>query len=257
MRMPREARRKSSTKVYHIILRGINQQVIFEDEEDAYMFLHLLKFYKEKSGYQIYAYCLMGNHLHILIKEGEEPLGIVMRRIGARFVYWYNSKYDRCGHLFQDRFKSEAVEDCSYLLNVLRYIHQNPLKAGLAKNVADFKWSSYSEYLNQSRIVDRDYILQIIHPDQKTALSFFIEFHQIPSEDDFLDFSEKKRITDQEAAGIIKKICNVAHCVDIQKIEDKDKRNYYLCTLKNQGLSTRQIARLTGISRGTVIKAKN
>lgn len=87
----------------------------------------------------------MGNHVHILIKEGKEDLGNVMRRIGASYVYWYNVKYDRVGHLFQDRFKSEAVEDNRYLLSVLRYIHQNPLKAGIVSDIREYKWSSYKQ----------------------------------------------------------------------------------------------------------------
>ena len=114
--MPRAARVKSKTGIYHIILRGINRQIIFEDEEDSLKFLQTLSEYKEKSKYEIYAYCLMGNHVHILIKEGKEELGIAMRRIGASYVYWYNWKYERNGHLFQDRYKSEAVEDDKYLL---------------------------------------------------------------------------------------------------------------------------------------------
>jgi len=78
----------------------------------------------------------MGNHVHLLIKEETEELGVIMRRIGASYVYWYNRKYNRCGHLFQDRYKSEVVEDERYLLTVLRYIHQNLLKAGMVKDVA-------------------------------------------------------------------------------------------------------------------------
>ena len=126
--MPRVAREKSKTGIYHIILRAVNRQIIFEEDEDAIKFLETLERYKETSGYEIYAYCLMGNHVHILLKEGKEDLGVTMRRIGASYVYWYNWKYERVGHLFQDRYKSEVVETEKYLLAVLRYIHQNPLK---------------------------------------------------------------------------------------------------------------------------------
>ncbi len=85
----------------------------------------------------------MGNHIHLLLKEEKEELGIIMRRIGSSYVYWYNWKYKRCGHLFQDRYKSEAVEDERYLLTVLRYIYQNPLKAGLVKDIGAYKLSSF------------------------------------------------------------------------------------------------------------------
>ena len=106
--MPRQERKKSKTGIYHVMLRGINQQTIFEDEEDNQRFLQTLKDYQEKSGYIIYAYCLMGNHIHLLMKEGEEDIGLAFKRIGVSYVYWYNWKYERRGHLFQGRFKSEA-----------------------------------------------------------------------------------------------------------------------------------------------------
>jgi len=100
--MPRAPREKSSTGVYHVMLRGINRQIIFEDDEDYQKYLDTLKTYQEKSGYIIYAYCLMSNHIHLLMKEVAEDLAIVFRRLGPSYVYWYNWKYGRRGHLFQD-----------------------------------------------------------------------------------------------------------------------------------------------------------
>lgn len=136
--MARVAREKSSTGIYHVTLRGINRQIIFEDDEDYQKFLWTITDTKGKSGYEIYAYCLMSNHIHLLLKETREELGIVFRRIGASYVHWYNWKYKRRGHLFQARYKSEVVETDSYFLTVLRYIHQNPYKADIVKNIADY-----------------------------------------------------------------------------------------------------------------------
>jgi len=252
--MPRTAREKSKSGIYHIILRGVNKQTIFEDEEDAEKFMQVLEDYKEKSGYKIYGYCLMGNHVHLLIKEEKEELGIVLRRIGASFVYWYNWKYDRIGHLFQDRYKSEVVEDENYLFTVIRYIHQNPLKAGLVKEILEYKWSSYSEYLGKNRIIDSDFVLDILHKDREKAISMFTEFHKKRNNDNCLDIKENKRLKDNEAIEIIKSTYNISHCIDIQKFEVAE-RNRYLKALKEKGLSTRQIARLTGISRGLILKA--
>ena len=112
--MPRSARKKSESGIYHIMLRGINKQQIFEDKEDSERFLETLYKYKKQCEYEIYAYCLMGNHLHILLKEGKEDLTLMLKRIAGSYVYWYNWKYHRSGHLFQDRFKSEPVEDNAY-----------------------------------------------------------------------------------------------------------------------------------------------
>ncbi len=114
--MPRTARQKSESGIYHVIMRGINRQTLFEDEEDSTKMLHTLQRYREKSKYELYAYCLMGNHLHLLLKEGQEPLETVMRRICGSYVLWYNKKYERVGYLFQDRYKSEPVDTEAYFL---------------------------------------------------------------------------------------------------------------------------------------------
>lgn len=106
--MPRKARTRAESGIYHVMLRGINCQQIFEDEEDNEMFLKILRDYKPVCGYQLLAYCLMGNHVHLLIKEGTESLEQTFKRIGARFVYWYNTKYQRVVHLFQDRFRARS-----------------------------------------------------------------------------------------------------------------------------------------------------
>ena len=132
--MPRQARKKSKSNIYHIILRGINQQIIFEDSEDYTRFIETLDRYKAVSGYNVFAYCLMSNHIHMLIKAEKEEPDLIMKRIECSYVYWYNSKYYRSGHLFQDRFRSEPVETDEYFLTVLRYIHQNPIKAKLVDN---------------------------------------------------------------------------------------------------------------------------
>ncbi|PFG15085.1 transposase [Bacillus sp. es.036] len=113
--LPRKARKKSSSGVYHVVFRGINRQTIFEDEEDKEKFLEILARYKTKSGIELYAYCLMDNHVHLLVKETEESLSMFMKRVSSSYVYWYNRKYRRCGHLFQERFNSENVESDAHL----------------------------------------------------------------------------------------------------------------------------------------------
>ena len=241
--MPRQARRKSESGIYHIMLRGINQQQIFEDEEDGFRFLETLSKYKEQCGYEIYAYCLMGNHVHILLKEGKENLTLVLKRIAGSYVYWYNWKYRRSGHLFQDRFKSEPVEDDAYFLTVIRYIHQNPIKAGICKNVDGYKFSSYNEYVKRANLVDTDFCLGIIDTEQ------FIEFNNQFCDDVCLDIADNDyRLTDDEAMKIIWKICRCKSASDFQKF-DKVKRNYYIQKVYQQGLSIRQISRLMGVSR--------
>lgn len=123
--MPRSARRQSETNLYHVMLRGNGQRHIFQDEEDNEQFIQRLNECKVVSGFEVYAYCLMGNHVHLLLRVNPkgEDLSQIFRRFGARYVYWYNAKYRRIGQLFQDRYKSEVVEDEAYMLTVLRYIY--------------------------------------------------------------------------------------------------------------------------------------
>jgi putative transposase len=140
--MPRRARVKCGSGIYHILLRGANRQEIFQDDEDCSNFLDLLHKYKLKTKMKIYGWCLMSTHVHLLLREGNEDILTTMKRIGVSFFLYYNWKYGTSGHLFQDRFKSENVVNDQYLLTVIRYIHQNPLKARIVKRVNEWRWSS-------------------------------------------------------------------------------------------------------------------
>ncbi|WP_308160333.1 transposase [Bacillus sp. ISL-77] len=149
--MPRRARVKSGSGIYHIMLRGANRQEIFHDDADCLNFLDLLHKYKLKTKVKIYGWCLMSNHIHLLLREGNEDISTTMKRIGVSFVMYYNWKYGTSGHLFQDRFKSENVENDQYLLTVVRYIHQNPLKARIVKRVYDLELEQLPSILRYSR----------------------------------------------------------------------------------------------------------
>ena len=137
------------------MLRGINRQQIFEDEEAYDKSLQISKECKEVSDYRLLVYCLIGNHVHLLIWQEQERLDTVFRRIAGRYVYWYNVKYRRVGHLFQDRFKIEPVEDDTYFLTVLRYIHRISAKAKMCRKSADYLYSSYQEYIGEERLIDQ------------------------------------------------------------------------------------------------------
>ncbi|MBE6083282.1 MULTISPECIES: transposase [Tissierellales] len=245
--MSRKAREKSSTGIYHVILRGINGQIIFKDNEDYKKLIQTINEYKEISGYEIYAFCLMNNHIHLLMKEGKEDLGIVFRRIGASYVYWYNRKYKRRGHLFQDRYKSEPVEDDKYFLTVLRYIHQNPIKAGIETNISKYPWSSYNEYLGKENICDIKFALDFFADEKKRAVDLFKKFNSEENDDKCFEYEKDGRIDDIEAAKLIEKTAKVENPNQVQNCE-KEKRDKIIKELKNGGLSIRQIERLTGIS---------
>ncbi|MDD4569940.1 MAG: transposase [Tepidanaerobacteraceae bacterium] len=207
--MPRRAREKSSTGIYHVMTRGINGQIIFEDNDDYNKFIQTIRKYKKICEYEIYAYCLMSNHIHLLIKEGKEDLGRVFRRIGASYVYWYNWKYKRSGPLFQDRYKSEVVEDDIYFLTVLRYIHQNPIKAGIENQIKKYPWSSYNEYQGKDGICDTRFALSLFANDKKRAIALFKKYNLEENKDKCLEYEERVRLDDIEATKMIKKVAGV------------------------------------------------
>lgn len=155
------------------MLRGINHQDIFYDGEDHIRFLDTLQRVKELSETVIYGYCLMGNHVHLLLREGNEGISAVMKRLGTGYARWYNWKYERSGHLFQDRYKSEPVETDSYLITVLRYIHNNPVKANLVTRPEDWKWSSCKTYYKEDGypegVVETSFILKMFCDNKPEA----------------------------------------------------------------------------------------
>jgi REP element-mobilizing transposase RayT len=253
--MSRQARQKSESGIYHIIIRGINKQVIFEDDEDREKFIGYLQYYKKVASYIVYGYCLMDNHIHLLIKEGKEPIGHTMKRIGVSYVGWYNRKYDRVGHLFQDRFKSEVVETDEYLLTVLRYIHQNPIKAGKEKNVVNYKWSSYAEYIGQNKIIETGFILDIFAEEREKSISSFKKYMNEQADDNCIEMKVVKRITDEDAKKMIQKYANVKMATELQNME-RTRRDEIIRRIKEvDGVSTRQIARVTGMSQTVISKA--
>ena len=241
--MPRASRKKSESGIYHIMLRGINQQVIFEQAEDYEKFIETLTKYKAISGYKVFGYCLMSNHIHLVIKEEKESVEQIIKRIAGSYVYWYNWKYYRKGHLFQDRFRSEPVDDEKYLMTVIRYIHRNPVKAGIVEKVDQYEYSSYTEYTeDEIGLVDKSFIYEHISKEG------FIGYNNETTDDKCMDIEDYVfRISDEDARDIIKKIAGCATTTELQ-LFDREERNKCIKKMKKKGLSIRQISRLTGIS---------
>ena len=129
------------------MIRGINLQQIFKDTEVFERFLSVLERYRNECGFLIIAYCLMGNHVHLLIRTGNTGLDKIFKKIGVSYVMWFNRKYGRSGHLLYDRFRSEPVTDLYYLSAAVHYIHNNPVKAGLVSSADEYRYSSFRDYL--------------------------------------------------------------------------------------------------------------
>jgi putative transposase len=133
--------------LYHIILRGNGGQDIFLSDADRYRFLLLLQEGTCRFGYRVHAFCLMTNHLHLLLQAGDIPLSRGLQNLSFRYTRWVNGREKRTGHLFQGRYKAVLVDGDSYLLELVRYIHLNPLRAGMVQSPDEYPWTSHPAYL--------------------------------------------------------------------------------------------------------------
>ncbi|RWZ51331.1 transposase [Halobacillus fulvus] len=254
--MVRRPRRKSISGVYHIILRGNNQQTIFEDGRDKRHFIDILKRYRKQNKYRLYAYCLMDNHIHFLMEERGDTISAALKRINVSYVRWYNAKYDRCGHLYQDRFKSVVVENVNSFLIVLRYIHQNPWKAGIARDIYSNPWTSIHEYLHSSTFIDTKEVLHhFTEIKEGDPVSSFRTYMEEKVED--YDWNEPSSylMTDEEVIELIRDM-GIPSVHSFHKME-RDERNGILAQIKSiDRISIRQLSRITGVSKSVIDRVK-
>lgn len=248
--MPRDKRKKSNTKVYHVIDRGINKQDILLDKQDFLKYMEEIENTKEKYKYEIYAYALMNDHVHFIIHDKNENMSTAIQSLNVRYSLYFNKKYERTGHLFENRFKSHAIEDESYLKNVVRYIHKNPENAGLNPYI----WTSYNEYLSRSKIINKEAVLKVFGEYKQEAIDTFKQFHKnyIKYQDYNKDYELVTKITDEEAINAIKGILNEENLYKIQNYEKDKKEKTIQILLQIEGIKKGQLSRILGISTKTI-----
>jgi len=179
--MPRTARIKSEDSIYHIMIRSISELKLYKENSDKEKYLHLIQKYQCKFGFKIYAYCLMDNHGHLLIDANGGDISTIMHSINQCYAQYFNRKYKRHGHVFQDRFKSKIINDEKYLLALSAYIHNNPKDIeGYNNCVKKYEYSTLGIYLQLKKdryhIVDAKYILQMFSSKLKKAKKLYEEF---------------------------------------------------------------------------------
>ena len=245
--MPRMARTMSVSGYMHVVVRGIGKQILFEETKDYEHYLERLERYSLETGVKVCAYCLMGNHVHILLHGELASIALLMKKLGVSYSGFYNRKYDRSGHLFQDRYRSEPVNDERYLLTVFRYILQNPRKAAICA-AKDYLWSSYRYYENPPAFMDLSAIWGLLGDRGR-----FEEYVEIESQDRCLEYVDIKH-DDAWAKRELKRCLGISEGSRLQSFGKKE-RNAALVKLKECGLTIRQIERLTGIGRNIIQKA--
>jgi REP element-mobilizing transposase RayT len=241
--MPRHARVLSETQTYHIMLRGNNRQDVFIDDEDKARIIATISEKKGSGRFVLYAYCVMDNHLHLVLKEGTDPLSRALKRIGTSYAYYFNKRYKRVGHVFQDRYRSENIEDDAYLLGAIRYIHR----------------SSYHEYSKEGAdLVAVDEILSMFSNDRERAIDAFKKYHQEEAEGFFLDVEEKKRILEENVQSFTSQylIKQKLELEGLKLSENKKFRDELIGLLRKESdLSLRRIAEVLHINREVVRRA--
>ncbi len=199
--MSRKARVKSSLGIYHVLAIGDKNDLIFEKEIHKYKAVEIIKNakkenninVKKENNINVIAYCLLNDHIHMVLKVEDNKLENIMKSMNVKYSIYYNRYEKRHGHVFQDRFGSEAIENNDLLLGVLRYIHNHPLKMGIVDYAADYCWSSAKEYVSQySDLIDFNYLnktINLFKDNNKLTL-----FHDISDEHIYLDTKEEENI---------------------------------------------------------------
>ena len=213
--MPRRGRIIAQTGIYHIMLRGNERKEIFLDEEDKSRIIDTIILKRKDGDFKLYAFCVMNNHIHVLIKEGKDDIAKVIKRIATSYAYYYNKKNKRVGHVFQDRYKSETIKDDRQLLEVIRYIHNNPVKAKINKKSNEYRWSSYNDYIakgfsdKDSDVFHQDLtdILGMFSSIKENAIKLFSEFNKERTEETFIDIDKPEEVIKEEAKNQIIKLC--------------------------------------------------
>ena len=250
--MSRQPRQESPSGFYHVMQRGVGKQIIFEEDFDYKVFLSYLSKLKDKYDVNIIAYCLMDNHVHLLLQSANSNVvSQFIQRISSSYARYYNNRYEHSGHVFQNRYKCKIIDSDQYLFACVRYIHNNPSSAGISSRES-YRWSSYIEYVLGKGICERKVLLSMIG-----GINNFATFssEKDKEEYDFLSYSSKAAAYELG----LKIVCEYfgMDCKDAVLVKSlcKSERDMILRKMKNAGLTNRQIEHITGVSKSIVQRA--
>lgn len=255
--MPRPLRFFSKSKIYHIILKGIDNQTIFYDDQDRNFFLKQVSITKKEFNYIVYAYCLMGNHVHMVIKCEDVFLSKAIQSLLIRYVHYFNKKYMRIGPLVQNRFKSKNVENPKYFVDVCTYVHRNPENAAIAIT-QDYEWSSYKEYLGTAKIINKNALLHYFNNDLNEFVNYTTKTIDIKDFEDYAEYELIGKLTDEHFSDIIMKKFNLNDINEIAFFFKNRTRKELECDLEEikriKGINKTQVARVLRLGRRTIEK---
>ncbi len=257
--MPRKPRIEING-YYHIVNRGVERRVVFEENDDYEYFIELLCVHSKNYTITVHSYCLMCNHYHLLISIEKENLSKFMRQLNSDYAVYFNKKYKRTGHLWQGRFKSWYVTDEAYLYTLTLYIEQNPLKAHIVKNVEEYPYSSAHIFLGLNSLplsppldalikecLENSWVTQSYQGDTE-AIKAFLE-----SSVDTGQLQELKNASSLLAAANSNKKPDIKKLAEIlAKATDMTSRNKLIVTSYEKGYSQHMMAKVLGVSQAAI-----
>lgn len=221
---------------------------------DRNVFLERIKITKKEFNYKVYAYCLMSNHVHLVIEVPQEKFSKSIQSLTIRYASYFNKKYDRKGPFVQNRFKSKNIENQRYFLEVCRYVHRNPEKAGIEKT-NNYKWSSYNEYISKERIIDKKVLMYYLNNSIENFVKYTNKVEDIQEIMNYADFELNNRLNDEELMKIILKrlnFNNIEEVINFFKNKENIKDVEKLKDIK--GINKSQLSRIIRIDRKNISK---
>lgn len=243
---------RTVTGFYHVCARGMGKQLIFEGDEDRWEFLELMRDCCREEGVTVIAWCLMGNHVHLVLADYEDAMSAAMHRLLLTYARRFNKRTGRTGHLFQNRFDRRSLDTDRYLMAAIRYVHANPQEAGIAL-IERYPWSSFAEYL---RAYDNDTTRGFSDPSCVLELSGsaegFIAYSLSTPDGSEPALCDMKETEWERHAFADKMAKSLGVPLRGVKAAPPARRDTVIVGLHDAGFTVRQIERYTGIGKSTV-----
>lgn len=252
--MARTARVESSTGYYHVIMRGNNKIPIFKTDKNKTILIEMLKQQEQDGKIELLAWCMMDNHVHIVLKAELSNMSSAFRSINIKYAMRYNQTESSIGHVFQDRFRSEPIESDTYLMQVIRYVHNNPVQAQIVEKPSDYKWSSYPTYIKKGKTALSDQ-MQVVLNYFDNKVSSFKAFHHEQDDQYYLEIKEDLIKYQNEKAKQIMRECYEKYDIAEGKQLAKNKEaleDIIQQLIKGSAFSLRKIANLIEVPYSSV-----
>lgn len=254
--MPRKARIKNNTKVFHVMIQGINKEYIFDEDVEKRTYLKYLKEKIKDKELQMISYCIMSNHAHFLIYTDDVlEISKLMSQVNTKYAIYYNQKHNRCGFVFRSRYKTEEIVSYHHFLSCINYIHNNPVKADMCESSREYKYSSYNEYKGKEILINKNKIIQIFKKYNMDISDIFNGKYEAYK---FIEHEENKN-SEEEKKQLIK---NFLSKHELKSINDIIYNPKFLKDIVTQmyieyNINQTEIAKTLGIERTKINRMIN